>query len=155
VTGTFQVKIPVTTSQVMLRPDEDALAIMKWRLQAMAPSNRWYAVLQRYISYLAARVEGLGGDPNAIPPSPDGAPLKDGGEQHLVEYTGKVIEVVYDCFGDLEGFVLGDCCTPRAFKTRERAIGEIALRACKERLLLTVYVKRGHEECISRLVIKC
>jgi hypothetical protein len=153
VAGTFQVKIPVTTPQVMLRPDEDALAIMKWRLQGMAPSNRWYAVLQRYISYLSARVEGLGGDPNAIPPSPEGAPVKDGDD--LVAYTGKVIEVIYDCYGDFEGFVLGDCCTQRLFKTRERAIGDIVLRACKEQLLMMVYVKRGHEEWIIRLVIKC
>lgn len=155
VTGTFQVKIPVTTREVMLRPDEDALAVMKWRLQVMPPGNRWHPVLQRYISYLSARIEGLGGDPNAIPASPDGAPLKDGSMKDLVAYTGKVVEVVYDCFGDLEGFVLGDCCTPRAFKTREKAIGEIALRACKDRLLLTVYVKRGHDDCIERIVIKC
>jgi hypothetical protein len=155
VTGTFQIKIPVTTPQVMLRPDEDALAIMKWRLQAMASSNRWYKVLERYISYLSARVRGLGGDPDTIPPSPDGAPVTDVGVKDLLAYTGKVIEVIYDCYGDLEGFVLGDCCTPRLFKTREWAIGDIVLRACKERLLVTVYVKRRDENCIKRIVIKC
>jgi hypothetical protein len=54
--------------------------------------------------------------------------------------------------------VLGDCCTPRVFRTRERAIGEIALRACRERMLVTVHVEkdeREREECIQRLVIKC
>jgi hypothetical protein len=75
VTGTFQVKIPVTTGEVMLRPDEDALAVMKWRLQKIASGNRWQPVLRRHVSYLAGRIEGLGVDPNAIPPSPDGAPL--------------------------------------------------------------------------------
>lgn len=154
VTGTFQIKIPVTTAEVMLRPEEDTLAIMKWRLQAMPTTNRWYLVLQRYITYLSARVEGLGGDPNAIPPSPDGAPVKDGGADNLTEYTGKVIEVLYDCFGHFEGFVLGDCCTPRTFKTRQCAIAEIALRACKEHLLLCVYVDR-HQHCIRKLVIRC
>jgi hypothetical protein len=153
VTGTFQVKIPVTTAQVMLRPDEDALAIMKWRLQEMTPANRWYKVLQRYISYLSARVTGLGGDPNAIPASPDGAPVKD--THDLVAYSGKVIKVIYDCYGDFEGFVLGDCCTPITFKSRERAIGDIAIRACKDRLLVTVYVKRLDKKCISRIEIKC
>ena len=33
VTGTFQVKIPVTTKEVMLFPEENTLAIMKWRLK--------------------------------------------------------------------------------------------------------------------------
>jgi hypothetical protein len=108
---------------------------------------------------LSARIEGLGGDPNAIPPSPEGAPAtKDAGKKEHAAFTGKVIEVVYNCFGDLEAFVLGDCCTPRVFRTRERAIGEIALRACRERMLVTVHVKkdeREREECIQRLVIKC
>jgi len=155
VVGTFQVKIPVTTREVMLRPDEDTLAIMKWRLQQMAPANRWYPVLQRYISYLSARVEGLGGDPNAIPPSPDGAPLEDGGLRGLVPFTGKVVEVIYDCFGHFEGFVLAECCGTRAFRSRECAIEEVVLRACKDRLLLTVHVDRGRETCIRRLVIRC
>jgi hypothetical protein len=155
VVGTFQVKIPVTTREVMLRPDEDTLAVMKWRLQQMASTNRWYLVLQRYISYLSGRVEGLGGDPNAIPPSPDGAPVKDSGLQDLLSFTGKVVEVIYDCFGAFEGFVLRVCCCTRAFRSRDCAIAEIVLRACKERLLLTVYVERGRETCIRRLVISC
>lgn len=111
-------------------------------------------MLQRYIEYLSARIKGRGGDPDAIPPPPDGAP-KDVGMMDLVEYTGKVVKVFYDCFGDLEGFVLGDCCMPKVFKTKEKAIGEIALRACKDRLLLTVFVKRGHDYCIVKIVVKC
>ena len=76
VTGTFQVKIPVTTDEVMLRSDEDALAITKWRLQGMAASNRWENVLKRHAAQVGARLEGLGVDPDSIPPSPDGAPLE-------------------------------------------------------------------------------
>ncbi len=152
VTGTFQVKIPVTTPQVMLRPDEDALAVMKWRLQSMSPSNRWYPVLTRYIEYVSARIIGLGGDPNAIPPSPTGAPITVGGKDEVV-FTGKVIEIIYDCSGRLEAFVLNDCGNLHTFKTREPEIGEIALRACKEHLLLSVYVEGGHR--IRKLVIRC
>jgi hypothetical protein len=66
VVGTFQVKIPVTTSEVMLRPEENTLAIIKWRLTQLKPGNRWRPVLERYISYIAARVDGLGGDSMAI-----------------------------------------------------------------------------------------
>lgn len=153
VTGTFQVKIPVTTPEVMLRPDEDALAVMKWRVQLMARSNRWYPVLQRYIEYVSARITGLGGDPNLIPPSPDGAPVQVGPE--VLTYTGKVIEVIYDCFGHLEGFVLRDCENLHTFKTRQREIGEIALRAGQNGILLSVYVKQGKEPTIRKLVLKC
>ena len=155
VVGTFQVKIPVTTPQVMLRPEEDTLAIMKWRLAQMAPANRWRPVLERYLSYLSARVVGLGGDPNAIPPSPEGAPTKDGGAHGLVSFTGKVVEVLYNCFGQFEGFVLAECCGNRAFASRDCAIAEVVLRACKDCSLLTVYVEPGRENCISRLAIRC
>jgi hypothetical protein len=146
------VKIPVTTSQVMLRPDEDALAVTKWRLQSMGPANRWYPVLQRYVEYISARVAGLGGDPNSIPPSPDGAPVQVA--PGLVTYTGKVIEVIYNCFGHLEGFVLEDCDDVHTFKTRECEIGEIALRACQHGMLLSVFVEEGKTK-IRKLVLRC
>jgi hypothetical protein len=78
VVGTFQVRIPVSTGETMLRPEENTLAIMKWRLQSMAPSNRWHPVLQRYIEYASARVDGLGGDSDGIKPSLTGAGAKAG-----------------------------------------------------------------------------
>ncbi len=157
VAGTFQVKIPVTTPQVMLRPDQDALAVMKWRLQAMSPSNRWHPVIERYVQYLTARITGLGGDPDAIPPSPSGAPVTPHGGKHRVQHTGKVVEIVYDCYGHFEGFVLSECGELRTFWTREAGVERIALRACRAHLLLSVYVEAGHpnDGRIARLVIRC
>ena len=154
VVGTFQVKIPVATAQVMLFPEQNTLAIMKWRLQQMAPSSRWHAVLERYIDYVAARVRGLGGDPDSIAPSPYGIPPGDLGRPAEHEYTGKVCEVFFDCFGDFDGFVLDDCHGAHTFRTRQRGIGEIAVRACKEQLLLSVYVESAHEHRICRLAIR-
>ncbi len=154
VVGTFQIKIPVTTSDVMLFPEENTLAIMKWRLQQMATSNRWYLVLQRYINYIAGRVDGLGGDSASIQPSLNGVPVKEFGKEHKREYTGKVEEVLFDCFGDFEGFVLSDCGDKHTFMTRERGIEEIALRALQDRLLLSVFVEGEHEHRICKLVIK-
>lgn len=155
VVGTFQVKIPVSNAEAMLLPEENTLAIMKWRLQQMPPSSRWYPVLQRYVGYLAGRVDGLGGDSGSILPSPSGVPV-----DHIVgpverEHTGKVCEVLFDCFGDFEGFVLSDCCGAHTFETRQRGIGEIVLRACREQLLLSVFVQGRHEHRIRRLVIRC
>lgn len=158
VVGTFQVKIPVSTAIEMLPAEENTLAIFKWRLQAMSPKNRWYPVLQRYISLISARVAGLGGDPGAIPPSLSGAPPKrEPPCPRVYEYAGKVQEVVYDCFGDVEGFVLVDCCGSRFFKTREPGVGEVVVRACRDRLLLAVYVESADEselKEIKKLVIR-
>ena len=155
VVGTFSVKIPVTTGEVMLFPEENTLAIMKWRLQQMLPSNRWYPVLERYIGYIAGRIDGLGGNSVGILPSPDGVPPKM--RVHSVEHstTGKVCEVLYDCFGDFEGFVLSDCHDSNTFKTRRRGIEEIVLRACREGLLLTVFTTDKHHRHICKLVIHC
>ncbi len=41
VVGTFAVRIPVVKADVMLPLEENTLAIMKWRLSQMAPTNRW------------------------------------------------------------------------------------------------------------------
>ena len=63
IVGTFAVEIPVTTPKVMLWPEENTLAILKWRLGEMEPTNRWVPVLKRYIGYIEGRVNGLGGNP--------------------------------------------------------------------------------------------
>ncbi len=77
IAGTFQVRIPVTTKDTMLLPEENILAIMKARLQVMSPANKWYPVLVRYIAYIGARVDGLGGDASSIKPSFEGiVPVK-------------------------------------------------------------------------------
>jgi hypothetical protein len=105
VVGTFQIKIPISTGKAMLLPEENTLAIMKWRLQQMSPGNRWYPVLQRYIDYLAGRVDGLGGNSSTVQPSPRGVqPGPIFGNRHEVD--GKVVGVIYDRFGDFDGFLL-------------------------------------------------
>jgi hypothetical protein len=103
-------------------------------------------VLLRYIEQIAGRVDGLGGDAHAISPSlggyrPPRRPVR------LEESTGKVCEVVFNCFGDFVGFVVDDCGEHRAFESRAKEIGELALRALKERLTLMVVTA-------GRLVVK-
>ena len=155
VVGSFKVQIPVTTGDKILPSEENTLAIMKWRLQHMMPSNRWYLVLQRYISYISDRVAGLGVDPNTIPPSLSGAPITVIGEKETRSYTGKVCEVIYDCFGDFEGFVLESCCERHSFKVCEKGIGEVVLRACRERMAVTVFVGAPPQNKIRKTVIRC
>jgi hypothetical protein len=154
VVGTFQVKMPVSRGDTLLRDEENTLAIMKWRLGQMTTTNRWHPVLERYVGYLSARVDGLGGDSTSIGPSPDGAPVRDGkGREHC--FTGRVCEVVFDCFGEFEGFVLRDCRERRAFRSCEPAMRDLVLRACRQRLELTVYVEEGADPDIRRVVVTC
>ena len=112
-------------------------------------------MLRRYVEYISNRVAGLGGDPGAIPPSPVGAPV-DLSEPcaDLARSGGKIVEVIFDCFGDFEGFVLDDCCRRHTFRSREREIGELAIRLCRERLSLSVFVNRNSRSRIHRLVIR-
>jgi hypothetical protein len=156
VVGTFQIRIPVSGKEVFLFSEENTLAVLKWRLQAMSPSNRWYPVLERYIGYVAARVDGLGGNSAAIEPSLQGVPVK-GAADRTQRYTGKICEVFYDCFGDFEGFVLLSCCTRRhVFRSRERGIGTLALLACEKQLGVTVVVDaRTRPDVICGLVLGC
>jgi hypothetical protein len=74
VVGSFSMSIPVTKAANILPIEVDTLAIMKYRLQHMPTTDRWYPVLLRYVGYLSGRVNGLGGNAGAIPGNPLGAP---------------------------------------------------------------------------------
>jgi hypothetical protein len=154
VIGTFQVHIPVVTGDQILPSEQTLLAIMKWRLQQMSPSNRWYPVLLRYIDYIAARVNGLGGDANNIPPSLNGFLPVQKPTCQSEEFSGKICEVLFDCHGDFEGFVLDDCCQSHRFRSQKKAIGKLALWACREGLTVCVYADSGPNQKIRRLAIK-
>jgi hypothetical protein len=68
---------------------------------------------------------------------------------------GKVCEVVYDCFGDFEGFVLATCCGRHSFRSREPGIEVLARRASIERSTVAVYHECGASHHICRLVLSC
>jgi hypothetical protein len=154
VVGTFQIKIPVATSATLLGPEEDTLAIMRWRLNQMAPSNRWHSVLTRYTELVADRVTALGGDPAKIAPSPQGAEhgVRDHDEE-AVEFRGSVAEVLFDCHGHVEGIVLVDCAKRHRFHTREARIGDIALRAVRDGLIVTVRASASDDGRIRGLAV--
>jgi hypothetical protein len=154
IVGSFQVKIPVSTREAMLQAEETTLAIFKARLEAMSPTNLWYPVLERYIGQCAGRVDGLGGNAKNIPPSLGGyRPSHHPSKEKIEEFTGKVSEVVFNCQGDFIGFVLEDCCECRSFESCKKDMGELVLRALRERLTLMVVTTRK-EHKIVRLVVK-
>jgi hypothetical protein len=148
IVGTFAVQIPVTTAKVMLGPEENTLAIMKWRLEQTSPWNRWYPVLQRYIGYVVGRVNGLGGNAGTIVPSPWGVvPVPSQPSSLGQECTGKIAGLIYDHFGEFEAFLLETAdCEVRRFCSREKKIELVVREAWRERSVVTVVI-RGKEPC--------
>jgi hypothetical protein len=154
VIGSFQVKIPVKSKGDMLPAEETTLAIFKARLAAMSPTNRWRPVLERYIGLLAARVDGLGGNASAIPPSFQGSvggkPAQGGHDgdysrhrEKWVEHTGKISDLIFDHFGDFEGFILTTEEREHRFLSREIEIRTLAEWVWFERLRITVFAEGG------------
>ena len=102
----FRSPVPVATKGELLGPAEQLLAIMRWIAQGKPPGDRWTPVLDRFLKEpLSERVEGFGGDPSKIPPSPIGFFPPPREPPAAVSYTGKVRALLYDHFGDFEGFV--------------------------------------------------
>jgi hypothetical protein len=156
VVGTFVVRIPVSTGEKMRIPEEMTLAIMKWRVAHLSPGNRWVPVLERYIKYCSARLDGIGGDSSQVPASLTWTPPLpgEGGkgrEPHGRELCGKVAEVRFDCHGAFEGFVLDECCERRLVESRERGVGALVVRACRENLTICLRLcpKTGRIEGLS------
>ena len=95
---------------------------------------------------IGERVGGFGGDPGSVEPDPNGFP---GGLEPAAAcraarggsgFTGKVSGVLYDRYGDFEGFTLETRRGSSLFRSREHTIEDIAVRAWRERTLIVVYV---------------
>ena len=158
ITGSFLVKISVQKESKILPVDENLLAMLKWRLGLIGPSNRWYPVLLRYISYLSGRINGMGGNASQIPPSPGGyqqpSPvLGKHAREHC--YTGKVIGIRYDRFGDFEGFtILSEEGRERWFRGHEHEVEELINRAWIERTLISVFVESHDCDWPASIVLR-
>jgi Lysine-specific metallo-endopeptidase len=139
VVGSYQITIPVRTKERILTRETRLLAVLKWILESLSPHDRWFPVFSRYVGMIADRVGALGGDPEDVVPSPTGA---GGGSHHghgrTLAFDGKVAGVVYDCFGDFEGFLLDGCDVEVRFDAREPEIERLVRTAWRERIALTV-----------------
>jgi hypothetical protein len=96
----------------------------------------------------------LGGVAGNIPPSLNGFPPPPRPPREAEEFTGKICEVLFDCHGDFDGFVLDDCCESHFFRSRAKAIAKLALWACREAVTVSVYVDGGPKRKIRRLAVK-
>jgi hypothetical protein len=152
--------------------------VFRWIAKAIPKNNRWYPVFERYLQQIADRVEAFGGNPGSILPSPlgDGKlwppvhpahPTHPGGKPHHpdhhhghdrfgegVDVIGKVSGLVFDRFGDFEGFVLESLHGEhRRFESREKAVELLAHTAWRERLLASVFASHHHPHHATTMVL--
>jgi hypothetical protein len=158
VTGSFLMRIPVQKETTIRPVDENLLAVLKWRLGLVGPGNRWHPVLLRYIGDLAGRINGMGGNASQIPASPEGyqppspLPVQRGGDRR---YTGKVISLRFDRFGDFEGFILmSKQGHEHWFRGREPKIEELVRRAWIDRTLISVVVEPHSPDWPASIVLE-
>lgn len=72
VMGTFGLRIPVGGAEDFLAQEKRWLAVLRDTLEKRPTNHRWTSVLKRLAKVVACRVRGFGGNPDEIPPSPEG-----------------------------------------------------------------------------------
>lgn len=70
--GGFQVGVPVSTKGRMLLHHMRLLSVMRWRTAHLPRQSRWRKTMLHYLDLLTVKVQALGGDPFAVPATPDG-----------------------------------------------------------------------------------
>jgi hypothetical protein len=167
VAGSFAITIPVATPSLLLPAEYDVLAIFKWRLGLMQTTNRWYPVLQRYIAYVQGRISGMGGNPIMIQPSPYGTAGGSPGvglppgehhghhHHHRSGKTGKVESLVYDRFGEFDGFTLElEDGRRRDFHSRKAGIERLVWRVWLEQVVVTVHPERHDPSTPASIILR-
>jgi hypothetical protein len=167
--GAFQITITINTKAQLLHPEERLLARLRWIQQAISIESHWYLDFQRYVSQIAGRVSIFGGNPGQIVSSPTGNvaghkpepghpghPFDPGEpEGHRLEFIGKVAGVIYDRFGDFQGFHLRtEHGHEASFKGREQKIELLIGRAWLERILITVFADPHKPHWPSEIVLR-
>jgi hypothetical protein len=158
VSGAFQFTITISTRERLLLPEERLLAVMRWIWEHMPPQKRWYPVLQRYLGDLAGRVKGFGGDPSQISPSETGQvpglTKEPHHGRHCGETAGKIRGIVFDHFGDFEGFIVEDERGHlHRFTSHERPMLAVIQRAWEERITVRVLSERTHEAFVRSVIL--
>jgi len=70
--GAYQFNIPVSADPEILPKAVHDLSILRYIQQTIPNESRWAPVLIRWLTNLAGKVSGLGGDPGQVLPSPTG-----------------------------------------------------------------------------------
>lgn len=160
VVGAFQFVINISTEDAILLSEERLLATLRWTILQMSTQNRWQPVLQRYIDYIAGRVQGFGGNPGQILPSPVGAvpglpfnPNPPGFGDDTEEFIGKVEAIVFNGVGDFKGFIIRTRSEAehRIFSDEHKVL-EVVERAKAKRDIVKVIVGKHHHNLYEIIV---
>jgi hypothetical protein len=160
VTGSFQLSIPVETKDVILPSELRRLSVLRWVQKSIPEHNRWYAVFKKYLHTMADRARAMGGNPDLVLPSPTGEwkgrpeHQRNGGEERRT-FCGKVSSLIYDRFGDFQGFILDTEDGKRRFNAREPDIEKVLNRAWAERILTTIIVELDAPHRPEEIVLHC
>lgn len=153
VLGAFQIRVVVGSGEPLLRKLVRHLAALRYIFQAVPATDVWHPVLVRYLYQLGDQIAGLGIDPALVPASPDDPGLPSEGQPTgSGELTGKVTEVIFDCFGDFVGFTLESCSVHHHVSSLKKGVAEIVLRACREGCTVTVCLG---EHGVRKITIRC
>ena len=166
IVGSCEFRIPVSKAELILDEEVRTLSVFKHIITTIPADNRWYPLMQRYVHHLGLKVDALGGDARNTLPNPDGSgrpydprggqagetPTGDKPGAWRESFTGLVHEILYDCHGRFIGFGLESCETVRLFKGCEASLEQLVIRACRERLQITVFTV-GHD--IRRIAVHC
>jgi hypothetical protein len=163
VVGSFQMTVPVEKDEKILPQDENLLAILKWRRTILPKTSRWYPILKRYISYIEGRIIGMGGNPSQVQPSQFGTANQPIGQKglpvphpvhpHEHRFVGKVESVIYDRFGDFEGFLLRtEHGGEKFFHGHEHHVEDLVLDAWNQRMLISITVD-DHGDWPAKIVL--
>jgi murein tripeptide amidase MpaA len=155
VLGAFRLTTLVKLGEPLLAKAVRNLAALRYIYTAIPSGDSWKPVFDRYIAQLAGQVGGLGVDPSQVPPSLDDPGIPGQPAPEALEcVTGKICQIYFNCFGEFEGFTLEGCVSSRRFRSCEPGIAELALRACKDRLWLTVCVDRKRPDRIREIIVR-
>jgi len=158
--GIFKLTIPVDAKASLVEDEERYYAILQYIADSIPSASRWFPVFERYLKQIAGRVNGFGGNAGLIPPSGtgnlpgQGRKPEPGKGEGLREFSGKISGLIYDHFGDFEGFMLEEGCErPRRFRSREYRVARILRDAWHDRATVIVVTSVGDECCPIRIIV--
>lgn len=156
ITGTFKLALRTYAPSEALPRLEQDLSFLRWVFESVPGDSRWRPVFVRYLGALASLVRDFGGSPQLISPSSTGdwrgtKPHEPADKRH---FTGKIDGLIFDHFGDFEGFYLETDEDERLqFYSREANLRSVVERAWLARLRVTVVAEPDRPDRPRRLVL--
>jgi hypothetical protein len=125
--------------------------------ESIPHDSRWYPIFVRYLAALDEIIIVLGGDPTKVYPSSTGiwqGASRSGTKPMPRGVVGKIEGLIFDHFGDFEGFILETEEDERIhFFSREDHVRQVAEGAWQTRLRVTVIPEENDDHRLRRIVL--